>query len=182
MLEVEHSPLEGCFLVKPSIFEDHRGIFCETYNENDFKKATGLSVNFVQDNQSNSKYGVLRGLHYQKGEMAQAKLVRVIHGSVMDVVVDIRKDSPTFGQHYSVILSDENRLQLFVPRGFAHGFITLSPESVFSYKCDNFYDRESESGIVYNDATLSIDWHLAKEDFIISEKDLNLPTFKEATQ
>ncbi|MBX2828742.1 MAG: dTDP-4-dehydrorhamnose 3,5-epimerase [Flavobacteriaceae bacterium] len=181
-MEITQTPLKDCFVIKPRVFYDDRGFFCETFNQNTFKEATGLDVDFVQDNQSVSSKGVLRGLHFQTGKMAQAKLVRVIKGEVMDVVVDVRKDSETFGKHFSIILSDENHLQLFVPRGFAHGFITLSEKSIFSYKCDNFYDKESESGILYNDATLSIDWHLAKEELLISEKDLQLPTFEEATQ
>ena len=179
-MEKQLTPLKDCFILKPSIFRDERGVFCETYNKTTFKRATNLEIDFVQDNQSMSSYGVLRGLHFQYGDMAQAKLVRVIEGKVLDIVVDIRKHSETFGQHFSIILDDENHHQLFVPKGFAHGFITLSPTSVFSYKCDNFYDKASEGGIIYNDATLSLDWHLPKEDFIISEKDLQLPTFKEA--
>ncbi|GAB5400735.1 MAG: dTDP-4-dehydrorhamnose 3,5-epimerase [Aureisphaera sp.] len=181
-MEIIQTPLKDCFVVKPRVFYDDRGFFCETFNEKAFTAATGITTPFVQDNQSVSSKGVLRGLHFQTGEMAQAKLVRVIQGEVMDVVVDIRKDSETFGKHYSIVLSDENHLQLFVPRGFAHGFITLSEKSIFSYKCDNFYHKESEGGIIYNDATLSIDWHLAKEDLLISEKDLELPSFEEAIQ
>ena len=166
--------------MKPSVFKDDRGTFIETYNQDLFNKVTGLAINFVQDNQSESSYGVLRGLHFQRGAMSQAKLVRVIKGKVLDVVVDIRKDSETFGKKFSIILDDTNNFQFFVPRGFAHGFITLSESAVFSYKCDNFYDKASEGGIIYNDATLLLDWHLPKEDFIISEKDLQLPTFLEA--
>jgi len=181
-LELQHTPLKGCFILKPTIFKDNRGFFYETYNKTTFKKITGLSIDFVQDNQSNSTYGTLRGLHYQKGKMAQAKLVRVIQGKVLDIVVDIRKDSQTYGQHFSIVLDDSNKLQLFIQRGFAHGFITLSKNSVFSYKCDNFYDKTSDSGIIYNDATLSLNWHLPKEDFIISKKDKQLPTFNEAIE
>jgi dTDP-4-dehydrorhamnose 3,5-epimerase len=181
-LKIQHSPLQGCFLVKPSIFEDERGLFCETFNQQTFEKETNLSINFVQDNQSISTYGVLRGLHYQTGEMAQAKLVRVIEGEVLDIVIDLRKDSKTFGQHYSIILDAKNFTQLFVPRGFAHGFLTLSKRSIFAYKCDNYYDKASESGILYNDETLQLDWQLPVEDLIISEKDKELLTFKVATQ
>ncbi len=181
-MELQHTPLKGCFILKPDIFKDNRGFFYETYNKTTFKKITGLSIDFVQDNQSNSTYGTLRGLHYQKGKMAQAKLVRVIQGKVLDIVVDIRKDSQTYGQHFSIVLDDSNKLQLFIQRGFAHGFITLSKNSVFSYKCDNFYDKTSDSGIIYNDATLSLNWHLPKEDFIISKKDKQLPTFNEAIE
>ncbi|MCH2489902.1 MAG: dTDP-4-dehydrorhamnose 3,5-epimerase [Flavobacteriales bacterium] len=180
MLHIEQSPLQDCFIVKPSVFKDERGSFCETFNKRAFKEATGLSIDFVQDNQSTSSYGVLRGLHYQKGKMAQAKLVRVVVGRVLDIVVDLRKDSNSFGKHFSYILDAENQHQLFVPRGFAHGFVVLSEKAVFAYKCDNYYDKASEGGIIYNDATLSLDWHLPKEDLIISEKDRQLPTFKEA--
>jgi len=176
-LEIKHTSFKDCFILKPSIFKDERGVFCETYNKSLFDRITGLNIDFVQDNQSESYYGVLRGLHFQTGKMAQAKLVRVIQGKVLDIVVDIRKDSKTYGQHFSIFLDDINQVQLFVPRGFAHGFITISEKSIFSYKCDNFYDKASEGGIIYNDATLALDWHLPKEDFVISEKDLHLPSF-----
>lgn len=168
-----------CFVLKPQVFSDARGTFYETYNEKTFKEVAGIDVDFVQDNQSISTYGVLRGLHFQRGEMAQAKLVRAALGRVLDIVVDIRKGSRTFGESFSIELNDENNLQLFVPRGFAHGFITLTDKAIFTYKCDNFYNKSSEGGIIYNDATLSLDWHLPKEDFIISEKDLQLPGFEE---
>lgn len=181
-MKIRTTNLKDCFIIEPDVFQDSRGIFYESFNKKTFYKHTGLDIDFVQDNQSESDFGVLRGLHFQTGKMAQAKLVRAIQGKVLDVVVDIRKDSDTFGQHISVILDSIERKQLFVPRGFAHGFITLSDRSIFSYKCDNYYDKTSEGGIIYNDATLSIDWHLPKEDFIISEKDLQLPTFMEATQ
>lgn len=180
-MELQQTPLKDCFILIPRAFEDARGVFCETYNQQTFQKVTGLTLDFVQDNQSSSKKGVLRGLHYQMGKMAQAKLVRAIQGSILDIVVDLRKNSETFGQSFSLELTAENRKQLFVPRGFAHGFITLSETSVFGYKCDNYYDASSEGGIIYNDATLALDWHLSEEAFIISEKDLELPTFKEAT-
>ncbi len=179
-LKLQKTPLKDCFLLKPSVFQDERGLFYETYNQKLFEKITGLKVDFVQDNQSVSAKGVLRGLHFQHGEMAQAKLVRVVKGKVLDIVVDIRKDSETFGKSFSVVLDEVENLQLFVPKGFAHGFITLSAQSIFSYKCDNYYDKTSESGIIYNDATLALDWHLPKEEFIISEKDLQLPTFRDA--
>ncbi|RDK88503.1 dTDP-4-dehydrorhamnose 3,5-epimerase [Marinirhabdus gelatinilytica] len=179
-MELRPTPLKDCFIVIPRAFKDPRGTFCETYNQQAFKKVTGLDIHFVQDNQSTSRRGVLRGLHFQKGNMAQAKLVRAIQGRVLDIVVDIRNESETFGQSFSIELTAENRKQLFVPRGFAHGFITLSETSVFGYKCDNFYDASSESGIIYNDATLALDWHLPDEEFIVSEKDLLLPSFKEA--
>ncbi|MDX1461442.1 MAG: dTDP-4-dehydrorhamnose 3,5-epimerase [Marinirhabdus sp.] len=180
-LERIDTPLQDCFIVTPKLFEDHRGTFMETYNHERFLEATGLDIQFVQDNQSTSKRGVLRGLHYQIGEKAQAKLVRVISGAVLDVVVDLRKHSPTFGKSYAVELSAENRKQLFVPKGFAHGFITLSESCIFGYKCDAYYDASSEGGIIYNDATLNLDWHLRDDELIISEKDLQLPTFREVT-
>lgn len=179
-MEKISTPLKDCFILKPRVFKDSRGSFCETFNAKTFKEATGIEVDFVQDNQSVSTYGVLRGLHFQKGDMAQAKLVRVPRGRVYDLVVDLRKDSPTFGKSYGVELNDENNLQLFVPRGFAHGFVVLSTEAIFSYKCDNYYHKESEGGIIYNDATLALDWHLPEKDFIISDKDLQLPGFEEA--
>ena len=179
-LELQQTPLKDCFLLKPSIFKDERGLFYETYNQKVFEKITGLKIDFLQDNQSVSSYGVLRGLHFQRGEMAQAKLVRVVKGKVLDIVVDLRKFSETFGKSFSIVLDAVENLQLFVPRGFAHGFITLSEQSIFSYKCDNFYDKASESGIIYNDATLALNWHLPKNDFIISKKDLQLPSFQEA--
>ena len=180
-MKIEHTPLKDCFVITPTIFTDERGTFYETYNQVLFEKVTGQKVNFVQDNQSTSAYGVLRGLHYQAGEMAQAKLVRALQGSILDIVVDVRKDSETFGEHFSIVLDDVIQQQLFVPRGFAHGFITLSPTSIFAYKCDNFYDKTSEQGIIYNDATLSLDWHLSKDKFILSEKDQILPSFRQAT-
>lgn len=181
-MELVQSPLKDCFYLKPAQFRDERGIFSETYNRKTFQEVTGLDMEFVQDNQSQSTKGVLRGLHFQRGAMAQAKLVRAAHGRVLDIVVDIRKDSPTFGQHFSIELTRENGYQLFVPRGFAHGFITLSEESIFCYKCDNYYDKASEGGIIYNDATLALNWHLPGEALIVSEKDLQLPSFEEATQ
>lgn len=179
-MELQKSPLKDCFILKPKVFKDERGLFYETYNQEIFEKVTGLKTNFVQDNQSVSSKGVLRGLHFQTGKMAQAKLVRVVNGKVLDIVIDLRKDSKTFGKSFSIVLDDQEHLQLFVPRGFAHGFITISEQSIFSYKCDNYYNKASEGGIIYNDATLALDWHLPKEEFIISEKDLELPSFEEA--
>ncbi|MBV1923078.1 MAG: dTDP-4-dehydrorhamnose 3,5-epimerase [Flavobacteriaceae bacterium] len=178
-MKLIQTPLKDCFIIEPSVYKDERGLFYESYNEKRFNEVTNLDIDFVQDNQSASSYGVIRGLHFQTGEFAQSKLVRVLLGKVLDVVVDLRKDSETFGEQFSIILDDIEHKQLFVPKGFAHGFITLSERSVFSYKCDNYYHKDSESGIIFNDATLSINWHLPKEDFIISEKDIILPTFKE---
>ena len=178
-MKLEKTPLKDCFVLTPEVFIDHRGKFLESYHKKKFNEITGLELDFVQDNQSVSKKGVLRGLHFQKGEFAQAKLVRVIHGEVMDVVVDLRPDSPTFKKAHHIILSDQNQHQLFIPQGFAHGFITLSETSVFSYKCDRFYYPGSESGVIYNDPDLAIDWKIPEDEFILSEKDTKLPTLKE---
>ena len=172
--------LEGCFIIEPKIIKDERGYFMESFNENTFQKGTGKAVHFVQDNQSFSSKGVFRGLHYQTGEHAQAKLVRVLQGEVLDVVVDIRPDSRTFGEYVSVLLTGENQTQFFVPRGFAHGFLVLSDTATFFYKCDNFYNKESEGGIIYNDKSVNIDWQFPTENLIISEKDLILPTLENA--
>lgn len=172
---VTETKLEGCFIIEPKVFNDERGYFLESFNQKVFNELIGEKIRFVQDNESLSSKGVLRGLHYQKGEHAQAKLVRVVKGKVLDVCVDIRKNSPTFGQYVSVELSEENKKQLFIPRGFAHGFVVLSDKALFSYKCDNFYNKESESGIIFNDIDLNINWVLPEEDLIISEKDKNLP-------
>lgn len=172
--------LEGCYIIEPKIIGDERGYFMESFNEKTFQEAIGKETHFVQDNQSFSKKGVLRGLHYQTGESAQAKLVRVLHGEVLDVAVDIRPESTTYGKHVAVLLSEENQKQLFVPRGFAHGFIVLSETATFFYKCDNFYNKESEGGVLYNDKTLNIDWKLPESELIISEKDQILPTLENA--
>ena len=172
--------LEGCFIIEPKIINDERGYFMESFNENTFQKGTGKAVHFVQDNQSFSSKGVFRGLHYQTDEHAQAKLVRVLQGEVLDVVVDIRPDSKTFGEYVSVLLSGENQTQFFVPRGFAHGFLVLSDTATFFYKCDNFYNKESEGGIIYNDPAINIDWQFPTDKLIISEKDLILPTIENA--
>ena len=178
-MELIRTPLDGCFVVKPSVFKDSRGYFFESFNERKFNELSGLNVHFVQDNQSLSSYGVLRGLHFQKGEYAQAKLVRVIRGKVLDVAVDLRPDSPTFGQYHSVVLSDDNQLQFFVPRGFAHGFAVLSAEAEFFYKCDNYYNRSSEDGILFNDPELGIDWEIPLADILLSEKDEQNKTLSE---
>ena len=153
-------------------------IFSKSFHHEKFFKVTGISTHFVQDNQSMSHRGVLRGLHYQKGGFAQAKLVRVIKGRVLDVVVDLRSNSKTYGEHFSIELSEENKLQLFVPRGFAHGFSVLEDNTVFFYKCDNYYNKESEGGIIYNDQNLQIDWMLKENEIQLSEKDENLPSFE----
>ncbi len=173
-MQVEQTKLNGCFLIKPSVFEDSRGYFYESFNQQKFEAALGISIDFVQDNRAKSDYGVLRGLHFQKDDFAQAKLVSIVRGSVLDVVVDIREHSATYLQSYSVELSDENHWQLFVPRGFAHGYSVLANNTIFTYKCDNFYNKESEGGIFYADDKLGIDWKIPKEKMIISDKDLVL--------
>ncbi len=172
--------LEGCFIIEPKIIKDDRGYFMESFNENNFQKGIGKHIHFVQDNQSFSAKGVLRGLHYQTGEHAQAKLVRVLQGEVLDIAVDIRPDSITYGHYVSVVLSAENQTQLFIPRGFAHGFLVLSDTAIFFYKCDNFYNKESEGGLMYNDPTLNIDWKFPTSELLISEKDQFLPTLENA--
>ena len=162
--------IEGVFIIEPKVFEDARGYFFESYNEVEFKKA-GITNNFVQDNQSKSIYGVIRGLHCQLGEHAQAKLVRVLEGKVLDVAVDIRKNSQTFGKYVAVELSAENKRQLYIPRGFLHGFSVLSETAVFAYKCDNIYCKEAEFGIRYDDPEIDIDWKIPADKVITSEKD-----------
>jgi len=174
----KQTPLNDCFIIEPKVFEDERGSFFETFNSEDFKKHTGLDIVFVQDNQSISQYGTIRGLHFQEGEFAQAKLIRVAKGEVLDVVVDMRPDSSTYLKQFSYLLSGGNNHQLFVPRGFAHGFASLSNEVFFVYKCDNSYNKASESGIVFNDKALNIDWKIPKDDQIVSEKDQNLPSLE----
>ncbi len=178
-MRIEETILEGCFLIHDTFFGDERGYFFESFNRKTFLAKTGIEINFVQDNQSRSQKGVLRGLHFQQGELAQAKLVRVLKGKVLDVAVDLRKSSATFGKHYAVELSEDSHTQLFVPRGFAHGFVVLSEEAVFFYKCDNYYERTSEAGIRYNDIDLAIDWRLPGSEIILSEKDKNLRSFNE---
>ena len=178
---IKETKLKGCFIIQPQVFKDKRGYFIESFNQKAFNNATGLNIKFVQDNESQSSKGVLRGLHYQRGEYAQAKLVRVIKGSVLDVVIDLRPNSKTFGEQVSIELSEANKMQFFVPRGFAHGFVVLEDETIFSYKCDNYYNKESESGIIYNDEDLDIDWKLPNDELIISDKDLILPKLKDAT-
>ena len=170
--------LQECFIIEPNVIKDERGYFMESFNLARFEAGTGLKVNFVQDNQSYSTKGVLRGLHYQTGGHAQAKLVRVLQGEVLDVAVDIRPGSNTYGQHVSVVLSAQNQKQLFVPRGFAHGFIVLSDTATFFYKCDNLYNKESEGGIIYNDAAIGINWGLPDDELLVSEKDTVLPTLQ----
>lgn len=172
-MEYIKTEIPGVWILEPRVFEDARGYFMETWREEDFNNAIGHEVHFIQDNQSMSSRGVLRGLHFQKGEDSQAKLVRVLQGIVVDVAVDLRKNSPTFGKYVAVELSAENKRQLFIPRGFAHGFQVLSETAVFTYKVDNHYAPESECSIRYNDATIGIDWPIKGDGVILSEKDLN---------
>jgi dTDP-4-dehydrorhamnose 3,5-epimerase len=174
-MTIEQTPLQGCYIIHDTVFEDPRGYFFESFNASKFEALTGLQVQFVQDNQSKSGRGVLRGLHFQTGANAQAKLVRVLSGAVLDVAVDLRPDSPTFKQHFSIELTGDNHKQFFLPRGFAHGFIVLSDEAVFFYKCDNFYNKSADAGIMYNDPTLNIDWQLSYDEIFVSEKDKHLP-------
>ena len=178
-MKVTETKLKGCFIIEPTVFGDSRGYFFESFNQQVFTQKTGLDVRFVQDNQSFSNRGVLRGLHIQRGEFAQAKLVRVIKGREVDVALDLRKDSETYGEYFALELSEKNHLQLFIPRGFAHGFSVLENETIFSYKCDNFYHKESEDGIMYNDPDLKIDWQLNESEIQLSEKDRILKSFHE---
>jgi dTDP-4-dehydrorhamnose 3,5-epimerase len=171
--------ISGLYIIEPKVFEDHRGYFYESYNENLFR-SIGLNTNFVQDNQSKSNQGVLRGLHYQLNPFAQAKLVRVISGSVLDVAVDIRKDSPTFGKWVGAVLSAENKKQMFVPRGFAHGFLVLEDNTEFFYKCDNFYSKEHERSIRFDDSDIGINWNFPLDNLILSDKDTVAPMLKDA--
>lgn len=178
-MEYKKTEIEGVFIIEPKVFYDDRGYFFEAWKQKEFEEHVG-KVNFIQDNESKSSYGVLRGLHYQKGDSSQAKLVRVIKGKVLDVAVDIRKSSPTFGKHVAVELSDDNKRQFFIPRGFAHGFLVLSDEAVFTYKVDNVYAPQNEASICWNDEDLAIDWHIDPKDVITSEKDLNATSLRNA--
>lgn len=181
-MEVIKTEIEGVVIIEPKIFGDERGYFFESFNAAEFARKVGVNTVFVQDNESKSKYGVLRGLHFQKGEFAQSKLVRVVEGRVIDVAVDIRRGSPTFGKYVAVELSKENKRQLFIPRGFAHGFAVLSEEAVFQYKCDNLYAPDHEGAIAWNDPKIDIDWQIRPEDAILSEKDKKHPTLDEAEE
>lgn len=176
---VKKTEIEGLYIIEPKIFGDDRGYFYESYNKQRFEEETGIITNFVQDNQSKSSYGVLRGLHFQKPPHAQSKLVRVVKGSVLDVAVDIRKGSPTFGKHVAVELTEDNHLQFFIPRGFAHGFVVLSDEAIFQYKCDNLYAPESEGSIIWNDPDINIDWRVDADKIVLSDKDKHHPCLKD---
>jgi dTDP-4-dehydrorhamnose 3,5-epimerase len=178
-MTIEQTPLKDCFIIHEKVHGDARGYFIETYNQRDFKAATGLNIEFVQDNQSRSTKGVLRGLHMQRGAAAQAKLVRVLEGAVLDIAVDLRKGSTSFGQHFAIELTADNHKQFFVPAGFAHGFVVLSETATFFYKVDKFYEPGNEVGIMYNDKDLNIDWRLSDAEIILSEKDKTLGSFAE---
>ncbi|WP_036150920.1 dTDP-4-dehydrorhamnose 3,5-epimerase [Maribacter forsetii] len=181
-MKITETKLKGCLILEPQIFEDNRGIFFEVFKKKKLESVLGYEVDFVQENTSISKKGVLRGLHFQTGDSAQAKLVSVQNGSVVDVIVDVRSDSASFGQHIKVNLSEENRKSIFIPKGMAHGFLTLTDQVVFNYLCDNYYNPGKESGILYNDSDLAIDWGFPLSELIVSEKDLLLPTFKKIMQ
>ena len=176
-MEIIKTKIEGLLIVKPQVFEDERGYFFESYNKERFKNA-GLNLSFVQDNESKSQKNVLRGLHFQRPPYAQSKLVRVVKGAVLDVAVDLRKESPTYGRWEAVELSEENKLMYWIPPGFAHGFLTLRDETVFTYKCTNVYNRESEGSILWNDPDIGIDWQI-KDTPILSEKDKQAPHFRD---
>lgn len=176
-MNIINTHLEGCFVIEPNVFEDERGYFFEAYNEQKLEEVLGYKPTFVQDNQSQSHFGVVRGLHMQKGDFSQAKLVRVLEGTVLDVVVDVRPDSPTFGQSATVELSAENKKQFFIPRGFLHGFSVLSPTATFFYKCDNSYNKASEDGINPLDSELAIDWKIPQQAMLLSDKDQEAPSF-----
>lgn len=175
-MQIIKTDIEGVVILKPQLFKDSRGYFFESFSQRDFEKKVGKII-FVQDNESKSSYGVVRGLHFQRPPFAQSKLVRVIKGRVLDVAVDLRKHSPTYGKHVAVELTESNNLQLFIPQGFAHGFSVLSEEAIFQYKCDNFYNKESEDSILWNDKLLNIDWIVPEDKIILSEKDKNSQTF-----
>lgn len=177
-MNIINTEIEGVLVIEPRIFQDSRGYFFESFNQREFEEKVG-TVRFVQDNESKSCYGVVRGLHFQKGEHAQSKLVRVVRGTVLDVAVDLRPGSSTFGRHVAVELSEENHRQFFIPQGFAHGFSVLSDEVIFQYKCDNFYCPSSEGAIAWDDPDLGIDWRIPADRIILSEKDKNHPRLKD---
>jgi len=177
-MQVITTDIEGVFIIEPRVFGDARGYFFESFSARDFARETGIEVNFVQDNESFSRYGVLRGLHFQLPPHAQSKLVRVVQGAVLDIAVDLRSGSPTYGQHVSVELSAENHRQFFLPKGFAHGFSVLSPEVIFQYKCDDYYHPESEGALAWDDPDLAIDWGLPADKVLLSEKDKHHPAFR----
>lgn len=178
-MNIISTSIDGVFIVEPRVFGDARGYFFESFSARDFAAATGIDVTFVQDNESFSRYGVLRGLHFQLPPHAQSKLVRVVRGAVLDVAVDLRAGSPTYGQHVAVELSADNHRQFFMPKGFAHGFSVLSPEVIFQYKCDDYYHPESEGALAWDDPDLAIDWQLPADQVLLSEKDKHHPAFRD---
>ncbi len=178
-MNIIKTEIEGIYIIEPQVFGDERGYFFESFNAERFLAQTGIDVTFVQDNESRSKRGVLRGLHFQRAPYVQAKLVRVVSGRVLDVAVDIRPESPTFGRYVATELSGDNHRQMFIPKGFAHGYVVLDDDTVFQYKCDEFYHPESEGGIAWNDPQIGIEWPLSESELILSDKDRNRPTLKE---
>ena len=178
-MKIRETDIKGLMVIEPRVFGDARGYFMESFSERKFRELTGLDVDFVQDNESRSSYGVVRGLHFQREPHAQAKLVRVVSGRALDVAVDLREGSPTYGRHFAIELTGENHLQVYIPKGFAHGFAALSDEVVFQYKCDEYYAPDSEAAIIWNDPDLNIDWRLPAEDVIVSDKDKNHPKLKD---
>jgi len=181
-MKIRTTDIQDCYIIEPRVFQDDRGYFFESFNLRSFTEQTGIEPDFVQDNQSLSSRGVLRGFHYQSGDHAQAKLVRVLRGEVLDLAVDLRKHSPTYGNVVSMVLSDANFQQLYIPRGCAHAFLTLKDDTLFFYKCDNYYNKASEGGIRFDDPELAIDWPIPTEELIISEKDRLLPLLSELKQ
>lgn len=178
-MKIIETEIQGLFIIEPDVYGDSRGYFFESFNKRRFEEQTGINVDFVQDNESRSKYGVVRGLHFQKPPHAQAKLVRVVSGRVLDVAVDLREGSPTYGKHVAVELSGENHRQVFIPKGFAHGFSVLSEEAVFQYKCDDYYAPETEGAVAWDDPDIAIDWRIPADDMILSEKDKKHPRLSE---
>ena len=178
-MTISRNNISDSFIISPQVYEDERGIFFESFNQREFEDELGYAVNFVQDNHSVSNKGVLRGLHFQTGKHAQAKLVRVVRGEVIDIILDIRKDSPSFGEHFKVRLSEQNNKMLFIPKGVAHGFLALEEKTIFLYKCDAYYNKEAESGIIYNDPQWNIDWEFPSDKIVLSRKDSELPAYNE---
>ena len=177
-MKIRETGISGLMVIEPDVFGDSRGYFMESFSLRKFRELTGLDIDFVQDNESKSSYGVVRGLHFQRPPHAQSKLVRVVQGRVLDVAVDLREGSPTYGKHFAIELSGDNHLQMFIPKGFAHGFAVLSDEAVFQYKCDEYYAPESEGAVAWDDPDLAIDWMLPKEDIRLSDKDKANPNLK----
>jgi dTDP-4-dehydrorhamnose 3,5-epimerase len=177
-MKIKETGISGLLVIEPDVFGDSRGYFMESFSLRKFRELTGLDIDFVQDNESKSSYGVVRGLHFQRPPHAQSKLVRVVRGRVLDVAVDLREGSPTYGKHYAIELSGDNHLQMFIPKGFAHGFAVLSDDAVFQYKCDEYYAPESEGAVAWDDPDLAIDWMLPKEDIRLSDKDKSNPNLK----